>query len=52
MIGGGGFLGRHIVDKLLEKSYNVSVFDIRSTFENECIQFFVGDLCQWEVSTT
>ena len=49
MIGGGGFLGRHIVERLLEKGYAVQVFDIRSTFDNEQVKFFVGDLCKKEV---
>lgn len=45
VIGGGGFLGRHLTDKLLERGYRVAVFDIRETFENERIKFHVGDLC-------
>ncbi len=49
VIGGCGFLGRHIVEKLLERGYAVSVFDVRSTFENERVSFFVGDLCKREV---
>ena len=49
MIGGGGFLGRHIVERLLEKGYAVQVFDIRSTFVDEQVKFFVGDLCKKEV---
>ena len=50
VIGGCGFLGRHIVDELLERGYAVSVFDIRSTFEDERVRFFLGDLCKREVS--
>ena len=50
VIGGGGFLGRHIVDKLLEEKYKVQVFDIRITFDDERVKFFVGDLCKEEVS--
>ena len=49
VIGGGGFLGRHIVERLLEKGYAVQVFDIRSTFDDEQVKFFVGDLCKKEV---
>ncbi|KAI0208071.1 Sterol-4-alpha-carboxylate 3-dehydrogenase, decarboxylating [Lamellibrachia satsuma] len=48
VIGGGGFLGRHIVEKLLEKGYGVHVFDIRTTFDDEQVAFFVGDLCKKE----
>ncbi|KAI0228821.1 Sterol-4-alpha-carboxylate 3-dehydrogenase, decarboxylating [Lamellibrachia satsuma] len=44
----GGFLGRHIVEKLLEKGYGVHVFDIRTTFDDEQVAFFVGDLCKKE----
>jgi len=51
VIGGGGFLGRHIVEKLLEKGYGVHVFDIRRTFEDKQVEFFVGDLCKKEVGT-
>ena len=51
VIGGGGFLGRHIVEKLLEKGYGVHVFDIRTTFDDEQVAFFVGDLCKKEVGT-
>eukprot|EP00079_Xenopus_tropicalis_P028914 XP_012823946.1 PREDICTED: sterol-4-alpha-carboxylate 3-dehydrogenase, decarboxylating isoform X1 [Xenopus tropicalis] len=45
VIGGSGFLGQHIVERLLEKGYTVNVFDIRQGFENERVQFFIGDLC-------
>ena len=49
MIGGGGFLGRHIVESLLAKGYDVNVFDLRQTFHDERATFFVGDLCEVEV---
>ena len=49
VIGGCGFLGRHIVERLLEEKYRVRVFDIRTTFENEQVKFFIGDLCKEEV---
>ena len=49
VIGGCGFLGHHIVDKLLEKGYQVNVFDIRKTFEDARVHFFIGDLCNKEV---
>lgn len=45
VIGGGGFLGRHLVEKLLEKRYIVSVFDVRDTFADDRVKFHVGDLC-------
>eukprot|EP00057_Strongylocentrotus_purpuratus_P013970 XP_011668444.1 PREDICTED: sterol-4-alpha-carboxylate 3-dehydrogenase, decarboxylating [Strongylocentrotus purpuratus] len=45
VIGGCGFLGRHIVEALLAKGHTVNAFDIRKTFENEKVKFFIGDLC-------
>ncbi|XP_054756048.2 sterol-4-alpha-carboxylate 3-dehydrogenase, decarboxylating-like [Lytechinus pictus] len=45
VIGGCGFLGRHIVESLLVKGHTVNVFDIRKTFENDQVRFFIGDLC-------
>eukprot|EP00118_Oscarella_pearsei_P026105 m.309399 g.309399 ORF g.309399 m.309399 type:complete len:354 (+) comp46340_c0_seq1:37-1098(+) len=49
VIGGCGFLGRHLVEKLLDKGYTVSVFDIRQSFVEERVSFFVGDLCSSEI---
>ncbi|MBN3273167.1 NSDHL protein, partial [Polyodon spathula] len=45
VIGGSGFLGQHLVEKLLEKGYAVNVFDIRQGFHNDRVTFFLGDLC-------
>ncbi|KAG9478325.1 sterol-4-alpha-carboxylate 3-dehydrogenase, decarboxylating [Eleutherodactylus coqui] len=45
VIGGSGFLGQHMVERLLDKGYSVNVFDIRQGLENERVQFFIGDLC-------
>ncbi|XP_002738028.1 sterol-4-alpha-carboxylate 3-dehydrogenase, decarboxylating-like [Saccoglossus kowalevskii] len=45
VIGGCGFLGRHMVDQLLKRGYKVNVFDIRQTFQNDKVSFFTGDLC-------
>ena len=50
VIGGGGFLGHHIVERLLDSGYKVNVFDIRETYEDDRVQFFVGDLCNKEAS--
>lgn len=52
VIGGSGFLGRHMVEKLLDKGYSVNVFDIQKGFDNDRVQFFLGDLCNKEVQTT
>ena len=42
-------MGRHIAEVLLENGYSVNVFDIRSTFEDERISFYIGDLCEAKV---
>lgn len=48
VVGGCGFLGRHMVEQLLERGYHVNVFDIRTTFEEERVHFFTGDVCKRE----
>uniref|UniRef100_A0A8C9L9I6 NAD(P) dependent steroid dehydrogenase-like n=1 Tax=Pavo cristatus TaxID=9049 RepID=A0A8C9L9I6_PAVCR len=48
VIGGSGFLGQHMVEKLLDKGYSVNVFDIQKRFDNDRVQFFLGDLCNKE----
>ncbi|TMS17050.1 Sterol-4-alpha-carboxylate 3-dehydrogenase, decarboxylating [Larimichthys crocea] len=45
VIGGSGFLGRHLVEKLLDRGYSVSVFDIRQSYELPGVTFHQGDLC-------
>jgi len=49
VIGGGGFLGQHIVEELLARNHSVSVFDLRTTFDNDHVTFFTGDLCNKQV---
>ena len=49
VVGGCGFLGRHMVETLLSRGYQVKVFDLRITFDDERVQFFTGDLCTKEV---
>jgi sterol-4alpha-carboxylate 3-dehydrogenase (decarboxylating) len=45
VIGGGGFLGRRIVEMALERNHSVSVFDIKKTFDDDRLDtYFVGDL--------
>nr|XP_061783643.1 sterol-4-alpha-carboxylate 3-dehydrogenase, decarboxylating-like [Nerophis lumbriciformis] len=48
VIGGSGFLGRHLVEKLLDRGYTVAVFDIRQSFELPGVTFHQGDLCDME----
>lgn len=50
VIGGSGFLGRHLVEKLLDRGYSVSVFDIRQSYELPGVSFHQGDLCDKQVS--
>ena len=49
VIGGCGFLGRHMVEGLLRRGYRINVFDIKVTFEAEGVTFFTGDLCNKQV---
>ena len=49
VIGGCGFLGRHLVEQLLAKGYRVNVFDIRQSFDDAQVKFYIGDLCKLEV---
>ncbi|GFN83794.1 sterol-4-alpha-carboxylate 3-dehydrogenase, decarboxylating [Plakobranchus ocellatus] len=48
VIGGCGFLGQHLCEELIQRQWMVQVFDLRQTFENSKIKFFVGDLCNKE----
>lgn len=46
VVGGSGFLGRNLVEDLLDCGYEVSVFDVRETTpQNDRITFFQGDIC-------
>ena len=45
VIGGCGFLGRHLVEDLIGRKWKVHVFDIRQTFDTAGVEFHVGDLC-------
>ena len=49
VIGGSGFLGRHLVEKLLDRGYSASVFDIRQSYELPGVTFHLGDLCDKQV---
>ena len=44
VIGGCGFLGRHLVEGLQEKGYEANVFDMKTTFKSYHPLFFsAGD---------
>ncbi|KAJ8348204.1 hypothetical protein SKAU_G00267930 [Synaphobranchus kaupii] len=49
VIGGSGFLGRYLVEQLLDRGYSVSVFDIRQGYELPGVTFHLGDLCDKQV---
>ncbi len=42
VIGGNGFLGRHIVQQLVDRGDIVSVFDIVERFND--VPFYAGDI--------
>lgn len=46
VIGGSGFLGRHIVNALLARGDTVSVFDIVQRYHD--IPFYSGDITEQE----
>ncbi|GFS08160.1 sterol-4-alpha-carboxylate 3-dehydrogenase, decarboxylating [Elysia marginata] len=48
VIGGCGFLGQHLCEELIKREWSVQVFDLRKTFDNPKIKFFIGDLCNKE----
>ena len=49
VIGGGGFLGKRIVELLLERGDSVSVFDVRQSYNDERLdKYHVGDICSVE----
>ena len=46
VIGGCGFLGRHIVEPLLTRGEPaVAVFDLVQRHHDKNVQFYTGDIC-------
>lgn len=46
VVGGSGFLGRHLLGQLIEKGkYDITVFDIKDPVEQR-VRFIKGDICQ------
>ena len=41
--GGSGFIGSHVVDKLIEHNYEVRVFDVQKPHRND-VKFYKGDI--------
>ena len=51
VIGGGGFLGQHLVERLLRDGWSVRAFDIIPAWRGvEGVEYVKGDLCNPEVS--
>lgn len=51
VIGGGGFLGQHLVSRLIDDGWSVRVFDITPHWKGkEAIDYIKGDLCDPKVS--
>eukprot|EP01117_Protostelium_nocturnum_P000879 TRINITY_DN1120_c1_g2_i4.p2 TRINITY_DN1120_c1_g2~~TRINITY_DN1120_c1_g2_i4.p2 ORF type:complete len:344 (+),score=95.89 TRINITY_DN1120_c1_g2_i4:99-1130(+) len=45
IVGGGGFLGRYIVEQLLARGETqVKVFDLRQSFQDNRVEFILGDI--------
>jgi|Deesub1362B_J571_1020462.scaffolds.fasta_scaffold00023_143 UDP-glucose 4-epimerase len=45
--GGSGFIGSHIVDKLVEKGYQIRVFDLNRPYSDD-VEWFKGDILNLE----
>lgn len=50
VVGGCGFLGRHLVEGLVARGYQVRVFDLYTSFSQDGVEFYTGDLCDKTVS--
>ncbi|ORX97332.1 sterol-4-alpha-carboxylate 3-dehydrogenase, decarboxylating [Basidiobolus meristosporus CBS 931.73] len=45
VIGGEGFVGKDLVNQLMERQWKVKIFDIVKTTDHKEAEYFVGDLC-------
>ena len=46
--GGSGFIGSHVVDKLMEAGYEVRIFDMRKPKYQEEVDFYKGSILDFE----
>lgn len=50
VIGGAGFLGQHIVERLIDDGWRVTVFDMVPDWTADLeVKYIRGDLCKPEV---
>ncbi|KAK9718478.1 erg26, C-3 sterol dehydrogenase [Basidiobolus ranarum] len=46
VIGGEGFVGKDLVNLLIERQWTVKVFDIVKNTDRKDVEYFIGDLCK------
>jgi UDP-glucose 4-epimerase len=47
--GGGGFIGKHLINLLTEKGYHVSLLDRSDKIDDKRVKVFKGDVCDRKV---